>query len=188
MKPPIFDLFAIALSALAACSTPAPPPPPAVAVPAAAAPEPPPPEPPSLSHVIVGWGSTGVAPASPTLPYWTVGLVDVTATAEVSALALVGITFFDASGGRIGVGERELELRTVPPGRSAQDYSTHGTGPFDGRVPAGTTLRLWMHARLDDAFAPRGDARPVRYRATFRIDAGRTIELEGPLDSEWPTA
>lgn len=46
---------------------------------------------------------------------------------------------------------------------------------------------LWMHGRLGDDFSPTPPAEPARYRATFRIDAGRTIEVEGPLDPQWPT-
>lgn len=139
----------------------------------------------TMTHVVSAWGSTGVVATNAPIPYWAIAMVDARASAAIEGLALTGLVLLDAEGRVVATCSRELELRVVPEGRPTNDYSTQGTTPFDGRLPAGTPSRLWVHGRLDDDHAQA--FQPVRYRATFQFGASGRAEVEADLGSQWPT-
>jgi hypothetical protein len=107
---------------------------------------------------------------------------------EVRELRLERIELVDGAGRTVATAATELELRRVPPGRSQQDFSRYDTQDFDGLVPTGETVRLWMHGRLDRDFSAIMSTTPARYRATLVTADGARLAVEGPLDPPWPTA
>jgi len=140
-----------------------------------------------LQRVAFSWGSTGVVAASGPVPYWTIGIVDAEAPTGVQDLRLDRVDVLDAAGRTLASARTELELRVAPTDRSTQDLSAFGTEPLQGGIPAGRTLRLWVHARLPDGFAPTATAAPARFGAVLIVDGDHVFELEGALDPQWPT-
>jgi hypothetical protein len=65
---------------------------------------------------------------------------------------------------------------------------TGEAAPFDGTLAAGRSVRLRVHARMEDAFASRQATPPASYRVTLRSDAGAIIRISGPVGAQWPTA
>ena len=162
--------------------------PPPVAPPTAPPTPAPAPPPLVLRPVGFGWGSTGVVAARAPVPTWTIGLVDAESTAAVRELRLVRVELLDADGGVLTRAVRDLELRVAPADRSARDFSSFGTEPLDGGLPAGRTVRLWVHARAPDDFEPVGTAPPARFRVVLLVDGAAEATVEGPLEGPWPTA
>ena len=180
----------------AACSSgasPAPARPPATTRPiAASAPVEPPPTPAALrarlSHVRFGWGSTGVVAPDAPPPEWAIGFADLEAHDAIDGLRLARVELYDANGTRVATGTAELELRVAPAGRSDNDFSSYGTTPLPARLAPGTRMRLWLHSRLDDAFAAPPVPTPTRYVAVLVTSTGVELRVEGPLDPPWATA
>jgi len=142
---------------------------------------------PIVEHVVCSWGTSGVTAAGES-PAWVVGVIEVSTPRELRGLRLDRVELLGADGHVISPATTELELRRFPPGRSESDFSRYGTDDFDGSVPAGGPLRLWVHARLDGRFDDVSAASPVRYRAHLVTADGGQLTVEGPLDPPWPTA
>ena len=139
------------------------------------------------SHAVCSWGSVG--PSVPGIqPSWVIGMFELRAFGSVRGLQLERIELVDGAGRTVATAATELELRRVPPGRSQQDFSRYDTQDFDGLVPTGETVRLWMHGRLDRDFSAIMSTTPARYRATLVTADGARLAVEGPLDPPWPTA
>lgn len=135
--------------------------------------------------VACGWGSTGVVAAEGPIPYWVIGLVDITPPVTADPLELRRLQLYDAEGRSLGEADREFELRVAAPDRDGRDFSRHGTTPLDTPLAAGQTHRLWFRARMSDAFEP-GASPPARYSLILGLgpaDAG----IEGPVGAQWPT-
>ncbi len=136
--------------------------------------------------VACAWGSTGVVSADAPIPYWVIGMVDVTAKATFANVELRRVRLLDAQGRWLGDGLRELEIREAAVAPDTHDFSRHGTRPFEGTLHEGQTQRLWFHARLGDGFEPTVGI-PASYQLTLGVDGAADISIAGPVGSQWPT-
>lgn len=131
----------------------------------------------SVVHAHCGYGGHGLAPIGycAVMPYF-----DATATTAIAGLRMTDFVVDD-----VARAAGPIELRIWLPGRD-RDHNEI-TQPFDGRIAAGTTVRL--RGRTELTPIPRGvELWNRRYRATLVADGGVVVELTGVLDAPWPTA
>jgi hypothetical protein len=144
---------------------------------------PPPPPPIEASHLDASYGPLfGGALAQPA---WVVATLDLTANRALRRVTLHSIELLAADGSVVARGISQLELRIASDAPIGRDYSTWGSRPFDGRVAAGSSVRLRAAAGLDRTFNEL-TPRPASYRAVLRAGA-LEIAIEGPLGDPWPS-
>jgi hypothetical protein len=119
------------------------------------------------------------------LPAKVIAVIDVEAEAALTGLSLAAFELYDSAGGRLAYGILPAELRLAPGYEPpAVPYGAE-TSAFDGRVAAGTTVRLWVEATLDVRLQSLLDVTPERFQVTFSLADGRQVQVGGRVGETW---